>query len=531
MPLKRKAGPSPDVPCPTPAGVVTRPSAVGARLQGDDYQIRFFWGAALQLLMTDYVDKVEIEAPDLTVVDDVVVHYRTPRRDALGTFSLDCCQLKYHVTQNGSFTFEAMLDPAFTRTKLPILRRLYDTYLTMKVRTRKDGFRLRIVSPWGWHPDDPVARCWATEGHLRGEFFQAGRGSQVGKIRTKLASTLGIDDASLADFLTCLRFEGGATLQSLNATLRDRLQLASLKPLPPDRAHSPYDDLGRKLIQEGIRSITREWLFERLKVEGLVVGPPAGRAQITLKSRLEWATKPLETQSAHLDLTGLFGGRFPRDEAVWSTDLPARLVDFLSENTLGSLIQPIEVFFDCHLSIAFAAGSLLNPKSGLQLVPVQKTLGRGFEAWECPPSISGDASWIVDRAYEGQHAEEAEVVVMVSVTHEVDREAEAYLTSAGLDSLPRLRVRPSDAIGPLAVRDAAHGWSLAMTIAPAVRAHLPRRCRRIHLFYSGPAALAFLIAANSGGLPPIQVYEHDFEGMTIADHYYPTLELPLRRRA
>ena len=110
------------------------PSSVAARIQGDDYQIRYFWCRALELIMTDYVDIVELESPSVKVVDDVVITYSTPKRDKGGRFEIDYCQLKYHVTQNGSFSFRAMLDPAFTGTKEPFLKRLYDTYVTLKAR-------------------------------------------------------------------------------------------------------------------------------------------------------------------------------------------------------------------------------------------------------------------------------------------------------------------------------------------------------------------------------------------------------------
>ena len=56
---------------------------------------------------------------------------------------------------------------------------------------------------------------------------------------------------------------------------------------------------------------------------------------------------------------------------------------------------------------------------------------------------------------------------------------------------------------------------------------LPKACQRVHLFYAGPAALAFILGSNSGGLPSLQLYEHDFDGMIVDDHYYPTLTLPL----
>jgi SMODS-associated and fused to various effectors sensor domain len=502
------------------------PSSVAARIQGDDYQIRYFWWRALQLITTDFVQSVELESPDVKVIDDVVIKYSTPIKDHGGLFEIDYCQLKYHVTQNGSFSLEAMLDPAFTRTKEPFLQRLYDTYLTLKALHGDKPFRIRIVSPWPWHPDDPLAGCWATEGHLRDDFFEAGARTEIGKTRTMMAQRLNnVTKASFCDFLRVLRFDSGSSLHSLNQGLDDRLRLATLVPLALDRSHSPYDDLGRKFITSGRVSFDHASLFELLKAEGLVLPPPKSRGQITLRSRLEWAKKPLETQSAHLDLTTYFDGRFPRHRDIWSKTIPDEVRRFLSFEQLGGLPQPIEMFFDCHLSIAFAAGSSLSPKYGLSLIPVQKIMGRGYESWECPSSLDVNTDWRVEPQ---TLTESADILLAISVTHDVRKQVAAFVASAGLDHLPILEMMPSTGVGPLAIRNATHAFSLGAAFRAALQSNLPSSCQRVHLFYSGPAALAFILGANSGGLPALQLYEHDFEGMTLADRYYPTLTLPLR---
>jgi SMODS-associated and fused to various effectors sensor domain len=501
------------------------PTSVAARIQGDEYQIRYFWWRAIELIMTDYVDVVELESPGVKVVDDVVITYSTPMRDKGGLFEIDYCQLKYHVTQNGSFSFEAMLDPEFTGTKDSFLQRLYDTYQTLKVTHGNRPFRIRIVSPWPWHPDDPVAGCWATEGYLRDEFFDAGPGTKIGKYRESVAQRLNnVTDTSFYDFLCVLRFDSGPSLHSLNQSLDDRLKLATLVPLVPDHLHSPYDDLGRKFITSGRVSFTQQSLFALLKAEGLVL-PSKSRAQVTLRSCLEWAKKPLETQSAHLDLTAYFDGRFPLEGDTWSKIVPDELRRFLSSERLGGLSQPIEVFFDCHLSIAFAAGSILSPKCGISLIPVQKTMGRGYEPWECPTSLDVNTGWSIEPE---TLAESPEIFLAVSVTHDVRKQVAAFIASMEMGHLPTIAMTLSNGPSPLAIRDASHAWSLGGAFRTALQSMLPKTCRRVHLFYAGPAALAFILGANTGGLPSLQLYEHDFEGTVVVDHYYPTLTLPLR---
>ena len=402
---------------------------------------------------------------------------------------------------------------------------MYDTYQTLKARHGNRPFRIRIVSPWHWHPDDSVAGCWATEGYLRDEFFDAGPGTKIGKYRESVAQRLNnVTDASFNDFLCVLRFDSGPSLHSLNQSLDDRLKLAALVPLLPDHLHSPYDDLGRKFITSGRVSFTHQSLFELLKAEGLVRPPPKSRGQVTLRSRSEWAKKPLETQSAHLDLTAHFDRRFAFDSDTWSKTVPDELRGFLSSERLGGLPQPIELFFDCHLSIAFAAGSILNPKCGLSLVPVQKTMGRGYEPWDCPTSLDVNTGWSIEPE---TLTESTDILLAVSVTHDVRKQVAAFAKSVGMDHLPTIEMRPSNGSGPLAVRDAIHAWNLGGAFRAALQSRLPKTCQRVHLFYAGPAALAFILGANSGGLPCLQIYEHDFEGMVVPNHYYQTLTLPL----
>ena len=51
----------------------------------------------------------------------------------------------------------------------------------------------------------------------------------------------------------------------------------------------------------------------------------------------------------------------------------------LNEN-LSNLPQPIHLFFDCHLSIAFLAGHLISPKHRIQIIPTQKE-GIDYALW------------------------------------------------------------------------------------------------------------------------------------------------------
>ncbi|MCX6064971.1 MAG: hypothetical protein NT121_04355 [Chloroflexi bacterium] len=74
---------------------------IAARISGDDYQSRFFWYQATQLLFENSnVERIILEHDDACHIDDVVVYYRSPgRRDGALYSEIDYYQVKYHVDQ------------------------------------------------------------------------------------------------------------------------------------------------------------------------------------------------------------------------------------------------------------------------------------------------------------------------------------------------------------------------------------------------------------------------------------------------
>lgn len=77
------------------------------------------------------------------------------------------------------------------------------------------------------------------------------------------------------------------------------------------------------------------------------------------------------------------------------------------------------------------------------------------------------------------------------------------------------------------VEDEAFYWQLGERLGIHLRETLPAGCRKVHLFFSVPAALAFILGDSLRNVvPEIQLYEHDFEGRNIERRYYPSVKLP-----
>jgi hypothetical protein len=60
----------------------------------------------------------------------------------------------------------------------------------------------------------------------------------------------------------------------------------------------------------------------------------------------------------------------------------------------------------------------------------------------------------------------------------------------------------------------------------SLRELLPSSCERMHLFFSGPAALAYILGNTLRYIvPSVQLYEHDFEGGNAEHRYSPSISL------
>ena len=63
-----------------------------------------------------------------------------------------------------------------------------------------------------------------------------------------------------------------------------------------------------------------------------------------------------------------------------------------------------------------------------------------------------------------------------------------------------------------------------------LREVLPVNCNKVHLFFAGPAALSYILGnALRYVALSVQLYEHDFEGGTVEQRYYPSICLNAKK--
>ncbi|MDT7822517.1 SAVED domain-containing protein, partial [Xanthomonas hortorum] len=225
-----------------------------------------------------------------------------------------------------------------------------------------------------------------------------------------------------------------------------------------------------------------------------------------------------------LNLVPAFHDRFIQDDADWSASLYPRLQTFLTEAARSH--EHLRLALDAPTTLAFAAGAVLDVKSGRDIELEQRTSSR--EVWRLDTQTP-DAEWprfnpvLVEL---GQQA--PDIAVAVGLTHDIRADVRTYVDS-NLPSAGRILncMLPSGA-GPASVRNRAHAALLAHQLAQAVsETRVPGVARTVHLFMAAPNGFfSFLAGQRRALMGRVTLYEFDF-GQAQSGSYMPSLTLPL----
>ncbi len=490
-------------------------SALGSIVSGNRYQVGAFWYYASQLLVDDSLEIVEFESDSTKVVDDIICRYNQPRpiQGTEFTYKSDYYQIKYHVNQSGALSHSYLIDESSVSTKKSILERFY---IAFKKLNDQGSSRLNLVTNWRWDHTDALAevvrRAHFNTGYVKSKAAQDAVELWINK--------LGCDRAAFESFANRLALRSSFDLVDQREALNDRLRLAGLIPIDLEVEHSPYDDLGLRLIEAGKTKIDRAFLTEFAKQNKIYAGEPVRtNSQNVLAIRSFPKVFDSATPALEVNLTHLFNnGRMIKTEFDWSKDVYGELSSALEIGGLGKLANPIEAHLDCHLSIGYSAGRLLSPKKGFEIDLRQRVRGSA-ETWKSKQTNSGAQ---LNSDFQGSHSG-ANLVVSVAVSRDVhDDVVNAAKKHFGDFDVLKLTA-PN--IGQTSVANGDEAWSLAESFSNAVSFHLKKYGTRpqVHLFLGAPGGLAFRMGQESAILGSVLLYEFDFEG---THKYSPSIHLP-----
>jgi SMODS-associated and fused to various effectors sensor domain len=507
--------------------------AIAARSRGDDYQARWFWIQVCRLFgERTLVRRVVYEEARVKSLDDVAVYYDDrgiPDSDGSIVFA-DYFQLKFHQTLAGSITGSALIDPKFINAaSISFLQRVRDAQ--RQFAPDGQGCRFTLFSPWVIHPEDALAEVVSnTDGRIEWERLRlGGTNSKMGKLRTLWREHLELEsDDELRLVLRPLRIVQGPNLEAMRHQLNVALQAAGFTPVADGAQVHPYDELTRKLLQNGQTEMTRERAEQLGQHEGLwrgqtIVEPEAYR--IGIRSFLRHAERIEDETDHHLCLLRHFEGRLIKSPELWHTAVFPEITQFFASRPRDRRVWHLHLH--AHTSIAFAAGYYLDSKSGINVVPVQSTRS-GRELWR--PRISSS-----EAAYPGWVFEEvrladpeSDVALALSATHATVNDVAIYVRDA-LPSVGRI-INCTLPRGPAntSITDGTHAWLLANQVSQYLKQARTQaeRSGHLHLFLSAPNGLSFFLGQLARGFGRCTVYEYNLEQNRPGD-YVPSLTFPV----
>lgn len=511
-------------------------NAINARIQGDEYQACFFWLQVCRLFAPHTkVKKVAYEADNVKSFDDVVVYYSEPQVDMNNNpVFTDYYQIKFHVTKNGAFTLNGLIDPAFINAEsVSILQRLHNA---QKVYAPNGtGSRFYLVAPWIIHPDDELSKiitCYDSEIRID-KLFDNRPATKMAKIRKALKGHLGINsDDELKKILMPLRiWENFFNSYRLLERLSTDLLYAGFEPIQNNSLINPYTDLIRKLFARGVKEFTKESIIEICQQEKLYTGVKTSCISSTplgIRSFYRRAECMNDETTDMLCLLKYFDNRYILDNQLWNSKILPELQMFFSNSVKTG--QLYSLYLDTHGSIAFAAGHFLDPKVGAEAYPVQKST-KGRQLWIPDNQIDNKnyTDWTIKDDLRDMDG--TDIVLALSITHDICNWVEGYVKETEISAKYVIHNLLSDNISNLSIVDGSHAWILANKISGLIRKiKATERKAHIHIFAAAPNGFMFFLGQLSRSFGKCTIYEYDFDNRYDGS-YFPAITLPFENNA
>ena len=504
-----------------------------SRQNGDAFHARLFWDKALELLDTGSgVFQLGFEIGPKGF-DDLWVEYATgggPQNQSGQTITREHVQCKWH--QNaGEYEFTHLADPNFINaTTTSFLQRA----LAAQRQYAPDGVGVRFVLHTNWAVAEPLRSMIRAE-HFTLDldvlFSGKTENSTSGKIRACWRTHLGIDEAELrllAGKLVLAPF--GISFTQVRKHLDRGFALMGLRRTAPEKAHFPWDYLPHEWLKQGHYKFNRAQLREKCRKEGLFESTPAASGVFAIQTFTHSIDKLERHCDDWLDLTACFdankGNRALMPGEDWAGTIYPRVHTFLNRAALSG--RHLRLLIESHVTLAFAAGSILNSKSRRVVEVAQNGLAPNEPAWGAE-DLEHDpawAAWQVDVTDMNEAA--SDIAIGVSLTIPTKAGMELYIAENGLKVGRMIHAQIARNLGSYSVKCGRHAFELANALAQTIRDERSRCAGYqhpvIHLFIAAPNGFAFFLGQMQNGMGKVQLYEFDYGRTT---QYRPSLALPL----
>jgi hypothetical protein len=256
--------------------------------------------------------------------------------------------------------------------------------------------------------------------------------------------------------------------------------------------------------------------------------PAIGKSEIRLGIKsIEGYGADMALRKPFLDLLPFFKDRYNiQKQSLWQEQVFPKLREFLLSEAVEG--RPLLLDFAAHSSIAFAAGWVLEPKSGFDVRVMQRTGNVGTLDWHPRDGTEKDSPLWLDRPDNVLDATAPDIAVALSVSRpDVAEHVQEYVRAK------RLRVgRIVDATiapgpGPHSVKGGGHSIALAHSLIQRLQIRQPHeRNGRVHFFCSAPNALVFYLGQLASWMEKIVLYEFPFRRPNSFGRYKRSIVLP-----
>ncbi len=504
--------------------------AVVTRRDGDVFQARLFWLKAARLLDDEgNIERVGFESGPRGF-DDIWVQYeprRAPKNQYGEPILIERMQCKWHATP-GAYSYADLVEPAFINaTTTSVLQR---AYASMQFdRAQNWSSKQVLVTNHKVREDDalrPILRMKSFTLDIDGLFKGKTNRSATYRVRRLWCDHLGIDENELRQL--CVRLglaESSESLDMLRERLDDACRLAGLVRPDPQSSSTIYDANIFEWVGQRRTEFDRKTLREKCGDEGLLAKPTPSRRVYGVKS-FEHPFDRLEDRCAEvLNLVSEFEERFIRNTSSWRYTLQPRLREFLSKLPMAD--GRLTLAMDTHATLAFAAGAILDTKSGRLVDFLQRTPNP--KVWS-PDDQPVSPSWPMWNLRElSLDPNGAGTACAIGISRKAEDSVRQY-AERELPGLRRLLVAELNVPpGQATVTCGAHANELAERLAERLQhdreASATALKERLHLFLAGPNAFALFLGRHAQVLKPLTLYEYDF-GRERHCSYEPSLTLP-----
>jgi hypothetical protein len=487
--------------------------AVNARRDGDTFQARVFWLKAAALLDDQgSVIRVGFESGPRGF-DDVWVQYdraRPPLDHRGNPLDIERLQCKWH-TGLGTYSHVDLTLPSFINASTTsLLQRAHAAF--QADRAGGVNSRVKLVTNHRVDPGDTLhALIRSRSNTLKIDDLFAGKTdrSATGKVRKLWRDHLGIDDDELMKLCGVLGFSHTPeSLEELRQMVDVTLKAHGLKTSGVQGSASIYDDIVFQWGSQGRLEFDRKSFREACEREGMLAGQSKTHVIYGVKS-FEHAFDRLEDRCTKvLDLVPEFDERFIRNPAAWQSGLLPALRTFLHEAaTFGE--TRLRLVLDAHATLAFAAGSVLNTKSGRLVEIEQRAPDRKVWAPDDAVVFRDWPDWEI--AVHELEREGSGIAIAIGLSRDVAVKVSEYVAS----NLPGLRklvvAKPQGGASQRAVLGGAHADWLADRLVARVSTERDLARDDLHLFIAAPNAFTFYLGRHIHTLKPVTLYEFDFE--------------------